>query len=195
MCPARTSASCTQANVTRSISRYDSARSAHGHDGTAWGVGLDSGDDAPQRRECDLSGSISKSSRAQQGFAPEPDRPVSLAAPATVRDTTTRSCIRVSWQRRPYIEAAVFVMTYMNAWPDRWRGSNDLGRAPTALVHPAKLCDWIKISHVSPVGTLAHMFVRDTFLKDVKGVIQHCKQVGGAWGARPSSHSHPHPPT
>lgn len=44
-------------------------------------------------------------------------------------------------------------MTYMNSWSDRWRGSNDLGRAASAFVsclRPAdKLCDWIKISHVT----------------------------------------------
>lgn len=42
-------------------------------------------------------------------------------------------------------------MTYMNSWSDRWRGSNDLGRAAGAFVsylRPDKLCDWIKIFHV-----------------------------------------------
>lgn len=117
--------------------------------GTGWGVGLDSGDDAPQGRECDLSSNTMKASRAQQGFAPRLESPISLVGPATVRDTTTRSRIRVPWQRRSYIEATIFVMTYMNPWPDRWRGSNDLGRAAAASVRPAKLCDRIKISRVT----------------------------------------------
>lgn len=46
--------------------------------GTGWGVGLDSGDDAPQGRECDLSSNTMKASRAQQGFAPRLERPTSL---------------------------------------------------------------------------------------------------------------------
>lgn len=33
-----------------------------------------------------------------------------------------KSRIGVSWQRRPYIGIHAFVMTYMNAWCDRWAG-------------------------------------------------------------------------
>lgn len=68
-------------------------------------------------------------------------------------------------------------MTYMNAWPDRWRGSNDLGQATAALVRPAKLCNWIKIFHVSQLDPYSHVCKRHV-LEDVNVVIQHHKQVG-----------------
>lgn len=63
-------------------------------------------------------------------------------------------------------------MTYMNAWSDRWRGSNDLGRDMRVFVsclHPAKLCDWIKDLHMSLL-ILAHMFAEGESLIGVNDI-------------------------
>lgn len=121
-----------------------------------------------------------------------------------MRDTTTRSRIRVPWQRRSYIEANIFVMTYMNPWPDRWRGSNDLGRAAAASVRPAKLCDWIKISHVSQLVPCSHVCRSCAFggsqrcspallrnwCQDLVNFRNRWVPLESAWGARPSPRIH-----
>lgn len=70
-------------------------------------------------------------------------------------------------------------MTYMNAWSDRWRGSNDLGRDMRVFVsylHPAKLYDWTKNLHMSSV-ILAHIFAEGKSLIGVNDIIQVRHQV------------------
>lgn len=70
-------------------------------------------------------------------------------------------------------------MTYMNAWSDRWRGSNDLGRDMRVFVsylHPAKLCDRTNSIHMSSL-ILAHMFAEGKSLVGVNDFIQVRHQV------------------
>lgn len=157
--------------AARSISRCDSLRSVHGRDGDSLcGVGLEPGDDAPQAT---LPAALSRASEDATRLRSEARQSLSLlAASATVRNPTTGSRIGVSWQRRPYIEADTFVMTYINAWPDRWRGSNDLGRdirGSVSYLRLAKLCDWIKNFH-KPSLVLAHIFAEGKSLKDVNSI-------------------------
>jgi hypothetical protein len=55
-------------------------------------------------------------------------------------------------------------MTYMNAWLDRWRGSNDLGRDMgffVSYLRLAQLYDWIESFHALSLVFFPHISAED----------------------------------